>query len=276
MTNCQVTSSTRIFITLETRSGQVVAGKTQTCTISPRRVNILFTTIRLACKTMKILVIEDDADIASNIGQYFEDKGHRLDFAYSGTQGLALALAERFDLIILDLMLPGKDGISLCREYREQSRETPILMLTARDTLEDKITGFEVGSDDYLVKPFSLRELEMRVLALFRRTQGNVVSNILQIADLELNADTMQVWRGGQTISLKPRAFHILQYLMQHETRVVTRQELIDHIWADDPPEGDPLRVHIHSLRQRIDKPFESALIHTVHGVGYRVGSERQ
>lgn len=242
----------------------------------PECVNILFTTTRLVCKDMKILVIEDDADIASNIGQYFEDKGHRLDFAYSGTQGLALALAERFDLIILDLMLPGKDGVSLCREYRQQSRDTPILMLTARDTLEDKITGFEVGSDDYLVKPFSLRELEMRVLALFRRAAGKTGGALLSSADLELNSDTMQVRRGGVIISLKPRAFHILEYLMRHENRVVSRQELIDHIWSDDPPEGDPLRVHIHSLRQQIDKPFDSALIHTVHGVGYRVGNERQ
>jgi DNA-binding response OmpR family regulator len=225
---------------------------------------------------MKILLIEDDADIASNIGQYFEDKGHRLDFAYSGTQGLALAIAERFDLIILDLMLPGKDGISLCREYRQHSGDTPILMLTARDTLEDKITGFEAGSDDYLVKPFSLRELEMRVLALTRRAQGKTRGNIIRIADLELNSDSMQVSRGGENISLKPRAFRILEYLMQHENRVVSRQELIDYIWTDDPPEGDPLRVHIHSLRKRIDKPFENALIHTVHGVGYRVGSERQ
>ena len=226
---------------------------------------------------MKILVIEDDADIASNIGQYFEDKGHQLDFAYSGGQGLALALERRFDLIILDLMLPGKDGISVCREFREQSsHQTPILMLTARDTLEDKLTGFEAGSDDYLVKPFSLRELEMRVLAISRRDRGGSFSSVLQVDDLELDRDTMQITRANQGIKLKPRAFRILEYLMSHADRVVSRRELIDHIWSDDPPEGDPLRVHIHSLRQKIDKPFTSNLIHTVHGVGYRVGGERQ
>ncbi len=226
---------------------------------------------------MKILVIEDDADIASNIGQYFEDKGHQLDFAYSGTQGLALAIGERFDLIILDLMLPGKDGITLCREFREQSsHDTPILMLTARDTLEDRISGFEAGSDDYLIKPFSLRELEVRVLAITRRGEGKSRSRSVCIDNLELNHDTMQVMRAQQNINLKPRAFHILEYLMRHENRVVSRQELIDHIWADNPPEGDPLRVHIHSLRQKIDKPFDGKLIHTVHGVGYRIGSERQ
>ena len=226
---------------------------------------------------MKILVIEDDADIASNIGQYFEGKGHQLDFAYSGGQGLALALDRRFDLIILDLMLPGKDGISVCREFREQSsHQTPVLMLTARDTLEDKLTGFEAGSDDYLVKPFSLRELEMRVLAISRRDRGGSRSNVLRVDDLELDRDSMQIRRANESIKLKPRAFRILEYLMSHADRVVSRRELIDHIWSDDPPEGDPLRVHIHSLRQKIDKPFESNLIHTVHGVGYRVGGERQ
>jgi len=224
---------------------------------------------------MKILVIEDDADIASNIGQYFEDKGHQLDFAYNGTHGLAMALAERFDLIILDLMLPGKDGITLCREFRQQTlHDTPILMLTARDTLDDKISGFEAGSDDYLVKPFSLRELEARVLALARRNQGSKNSTVIKIDNLELNQHTMQVSRASQPIKLKPKAFRILTYLMQHAGRVISRQELIDHIWSADPPEGDPLRVHIHSLRQEIDKPFDKELIHTVHGVGYRIGSE--
>ncbi len=222
---------------------------------------------------MKILLIEDDVDIASNVGQFFEDKGHELDFAYSGTAGLRLAIAERFDLIILDLMLPGKDGITLCREFRAQSkRDTPILMLTARDTLDDKIGGFEAGADDYLVKPFSLRELEMRVQALARRGQAPSRSAVLKVADLDLDRDTMEVSRASRPITLKPKAFRILEYLMLHRDRVVSRQELIEHIWPDDPPEGDPLRVHIHSLRQNIDRPHGEALIHTIHGVGYRIG----
>ena len=224
---------------------------------------------------MKILIIEDDADIASNIGQYFEDKGHQLDFAYSGPLGLKLALEQRFDLIILDLMLPGKDGITVCREFRAQTRhDTPILMLTARDTLDDKIGGFEAGTDDYLVKPFSLRELEMRVHALTRRGKEKQSATVVRIDNLELNRDTMQVSRAEQSIKLKPKAFRILEYLMTHPQRVISRQELIDHIWSDDPPEGDPLRVHIHSLRAKIDKPFDNELIHTVHGIGYRIGSD--
>ena len=223
---------------------------------------------------MKILLIEDDADIASNIGQYFEERGHRLDFAYSGKQGLELALGERFDLMILDLMLPGKDGVTLCREFRQQSaHDTPVLMLTARDTLDDKIGGFEAGADDYLVKPFSLRELEVRVHALTRRAGASKPAQILGIGDLELNRATLQVTRDRQPIQLKPRAFRILEYLMQNADRVIPRQELIDHIWGDDPPDGDPLRVHIHNLRASIDKPFERELIHTVHGIGYRIGT---
>ena len=225
---------------------------------------------------MKILVIEDDADIASNIGQYFEAKGHRLDFAYSGSQGLDLAIRNHFDLIILDLMLPGKDGISLCREYRQHSKlDTPILMLTARDTEDDKISGFEAGTDDYLVKPFSLRELEMRVLALTRRTSSTSANTLIRIADLELDRAALSVSRADQQIRLKPRAFRILEYLMQHPERVIPREELIEHIWTDDPPDGDPLRVHIHNLRQKIDKPFDLDLIHTVHGVGYRLGEKQ-
>jgi len=224
---------------------------------------------------MKILVIEDDADIASNIGQYFEDKGHQLDFAYSGNHGLELATGNRFDLIILDLMLPGKDGITVCREFREKARQdTPILMLTARDTLDDKISGFEAGTDDYLVKPFSLLELEVRVHALTRRGQIKKPSVIIKIDDLELNQDTMQVSRANHSVKLKPKAFKILEYLMQNADRVIPRAELIEQIWTDDPPEGDPLRVHIHSLRKKIDMPFEQKLIHTVHGIGYRLGSD--
>ena len=173
-------------------------------------------------------------------------------------------------------MLPGKDGISLCREYRQHSKlDTPILMLTARDTEDDKISGFEAGTDDYLVKPFSLRELEMRVLALTRRTSSTSANTLIRIADLELDRAALSVSRADQQIRLKPRAFRILEYLMQHPERVIPREELIEHIWTDDPPDGDPLRVHIHNLRQKIDKPFDLDLIHTVHGVGYRLGEKQ-
>ena len=197
---------------------------------------------------MKILVIEDDADIASNIGLYFEQKGHQLDFAYNGNHGLKLALEQNFDLVILDLMLPGRDGVSLCREFKQtQQSYTPVLMLTARDTLDDKIEGFEAGADDYLVKPFSLRELEMRINALSRRHKISANTQ-LRVADLTLDLKTRQVQRCDHDINLKPKPFAILQYLMKHQDRVISRQELISKLWNDDVPEGDPLRVHIHHL----------------------------
>ncbi len=219
---------------------------------------------------MKMLVIEDDPDIASNIGLYFEQQGHQLDYAYNGNLGLQLALQGGFDLIILDLMLPGKDGISVCREFKAaQQIYTPVLMLTARDTLDDKQEGFDSGADDYLVKPFSLRELEMRVNALTRRKQAAKPS--YRVADLTLDLKTRQVARANQLIDLKPKTYAILEYLMKHSDRVVPRQELIEAIWQDQVPEGDPLRVHIHNLRQQIDQPFARPLIHTIHGVGYRV-----
>lgn len=221
---------------------------------------------------MNILLIEDDIDIASNVGQYFESKGHTLDFAYDGNTGLELALSHNFDLIILDLMLPNKDGIELTREYRQQSpKYTSILMLTARDTVEDKVQGFEAGADDYLVKPFSLRELEARINALEKRQQRIQHSQLLEVHDLTLNIDDYSVMRSGHTITLKPKTFNILKLLMANTERVITRQEIINSIWPNDLPEGDPLRVHIHNLRQKIDSPFEQPLIHTIHGVGYRL-----
>lgn len=221
---------------------------------------------------MKILLIEDDPDIASNVGQFFEAKGHSIDFAYDGNTGLELALKHHFDIIILDLMLPNKDGIEVATEFRTHSSlYTPILMLTARDSIEDKLTGFNSGADDYLVKPFSLRELEARCLILNKReTKTAKVSKII-IADLELDPQTLVVTRARDQIILKPMAFNILKFLMTHSDRVIKRQELIDAIWQDDLPEGDPLRVHIHNLRQKIDSPYEQALIHTIHGVGYRL-----
>ena len=223
---------------------------------------------------MNILLVEDDADIAANIGLYFEQKGHRLDFAYNGNLGLKLALENRFDLLILDLMLPGIDGISLCQQFRDNAKNyAPVLMLTARDTLQDKEQGFNAGADDYLVKPFSLRELELRVNALLRRREVDT-GGALSYAGLRVDTRTREVSRDGTRIELKPKPFSILEYLVRHSDEVVSRQRLIEHLWPDDPPEGDPLRVHIHNLRQLVDQPFSQPLIHTIRGVGYRLGTE--
>jgi len=219
---------------------------------------------------MKLLIIEDNNDIAANIGLYFEHKGHVVDFACNGRHGLQLALQEDFDLIVLDLMLPGLDGVSLCQRLKAEKPAQRVLMLTARDTLDDKLEGFEAGADDYLVKPFSLLELDARLQALMRRGTA-ADSTVLKVADLELDPQGMSLRRGGKSLHLKPTDFRILELLMRNSQRVVPQREIIERIWRDDPPEGDPLRVHIHNIRQQIDKPFDKPLLHTRHGVGYRL-----
>lgn len=221
---------------------------------------------------MKILIIEDNADIAANVGLYFENKGHTVDFAYNGLHGLTIAQENPFDIIVLDLMLPGLDGTSVCQRLKASHQSTAaIIMLTARDTLDDKLLGFEAGADDYLVKPFSLLELEARINALQKRGHPGTDNPILKVADLELNLAEHSVTRDNQPIKIKPVNFKILQFLMMNQQRVVAQSEIIDYVWKDDPPEGDPLRVHIHNIRQKIDKPFVQKLLHTVHGIGYRL-----
>jgi DNA-binding response OmpR family regulator len=220
---------------------------------------------------MRLLVIEDNRDIAANLGDYLEDRGHTVDYAADGVTGLHLAVVNDFDAIVLDLNLPGIDGIEVCRKLRMEGRkQTPVLMLTARDSLESKLAGFESGADDYLVKPFALQEVEARLQVLARRTKTNL-SRTLSIADLEFNLDTLEVRRGGESIQLNPTALKILQALMEASPSVVTRNELETRVWGEELPDSDSLRVHIHGLRAAIDKPFPAALIQTRHGIGYRI-----
>ncbi|HWR96114.1 MAG TPA: response regulator transcription factor [Arenimonas sp.] len=220
---------------------------------------------------MRLLVIEDNRDIAANIGDYLEDRGHTVDYAADGVTGLHLAVVNDFDAIVLDLNLPGIDGIEVCRKLRMEGRkQTPVLMLTARDSLESKLAGFESGADDYLVKPFALQEVEARLQVLARRTKANV-SRVLNIADLEYNLDTLEVRRAGEAIQLNPTALKILQALMESSPSVVTRTELETKVWGEELPDSDSLRVHIHGLRAAIDKPFPTHLIQTRHGIGYRI-----
>ena len=221
---------------------------------------------------MRILVVEDHRDIAENIGDYLELKGHALDFAADGITGLHLALTHDYDVIILDLMLPALDGLGLCRKLREEGKKaTPVLMLTARDQLNDKVEGFQAGADDYLVKPFAMKELEVRLEALARRSAGHLVSRVLRVGDLEYDPDTQTVRRGGRRLELNPSLRTLLGILMTHTHRVVKRDELEHALWGDEPPAGDVLRTHIYALRSVIDKPFPVKLLHTVHGTGYRL-----
>ncbi len=220
---------------------------------------------------MRILVIEDNSDIAANLGDFLEERGHTVDFAADGVTGLHLAVVNDFDAIVLDLNLPGMDGLEVCRKLRQDARkQTPVLMLTARDALESKLDGFEAGADDYLVKPFALQEVDARLAVLLRRGKGPQ-SRILNVADLEYNLDTLEVRREGRLLQLNPTALKILQSLMESSPSVVTRQELETRVWGEELPDSDSLRVHIHGLRAAVDKPFPKPLIQTRHGIGYRI-----
>ncbi|MDR2213260.1 MAG: response regulator transcription factor [Pseudomonadales bacterium] len=225
---------------------------------------------------MQILVIEDNRDIAENIADYFEPRGYTLDFAADGLTGLHLAVTQRFDVIVLDVMLPGMDGMTLCRKLREEAgNTTPVLMLTARDQLDDKLAGFRAGSDDYLVKPFSVKELEVRLQALVKRANPQARQKVLRVADLEFNPDTQQTHRGDALIDLNPIQRKLLELLLSNSHRVVSREELEQHIYNGSPPDSDVLRTHIYSLRNAIDKHYEPKLLHTVHGTGYRLYDAR-
>ena len=220
---------------------------------------------------LRILVVEDNVDIAENIGDYLEAQGHIMDFAMDGIGGLHLAITQKYDILILDIMLPGMDGITLCNKLREAGgKQTPVLMLTARDTLSDKLEGFKAGADDYLIKPFALQELEARINALTKRAEI-VEKPVLHVADLELDTGSMKVLRAGKPIDLNRACLKILQMLMQAYPNVVPRNEIEDTLWGDMTPGSDSLRTHIYILRRAIDKPFEQALLETVHGVGYRL-----
>ncbi|MGA1742551.1 MAG: response regulator transcription factor [Pseudohongiellaceae bacterium] len=206
------------------------------------------------------------------MADYLEPLGHTLDFAADGVTGLHLAVTQRFDVIVLDLMLPGIDGITLCQKLRQEGKvNTPVIMLTARDQLDDKLMGFQSGADDYLVKPFSVKELEVRIQALLKRSQPAPVDMNLNLADLQYNPDTLEAYRAEQKLELNPIQRRLLEILLKNSGRVVSREELERHIWGDILPDNDILRTHIYSLRNIIDKPFDKKLLHTIHGAGYRL-----
>ena len=228
-------------------------------------------TIKSDTRSLRILIVEDNVDMAENIGDYLEAHGHVLDFAMDGISGLHLALTQGFDVIVLDIMLPGMDGLSFSRKLRaDADNQTPILMLTARDTLSDKLDGFSAGADDYLVKPFALQELAARLDALVRRTD-RIVRSLLRVADLEVDMGKMAVQRAGYPVVLNRVGLKILTMLMQAYPNVVSRKDLEHALWGDAPPGSDALRSHIYALRRAVDKPFKRPLIETVHGVGYRL-----
>ncbi|MGE6441691.1 response regulator transcription factor [Psychrobacter sp. NPDC078409] len=220
----------------------------------------------------KILVIEDNPDIVANIYAFFEPKGFELDNAYNGYSGLTLASNNRYDVILLDVMLPGMDGTQLCKKLREELHDkTPVLMLTARDTILDKVAGFDSGADDYLVKPFSLVELECRIKALIRRHEDDHFAHSIAVGALSLNNSEHTIMRDGQSLKLTPTGFKILHILMSAAPRVVSKTEIEEKVWGLDIPSSDALRTHMHSVRAQVDKPFDTSMIVTVPGVGYQI-----
>lgn len=224
--------------------------------------------------SLQILLVEDQLSIAQNIAEFMEHKGHAMDFAGKGPQGLELALQNYYDLVILDLNLPGMDGLDVCKHIREKAdRHVPILMLTARDSIADKVSGFHSGADDYLTKPFSLEELEVRCLALSRRHVLNT-REVMELGPLQIDRKRKTVVREGQSVALNSMGFRILMVLVDAYPQVVSRSELSHKLWGDEPTESDSLRSHIYQLRNLLDKPFASPLIKTVFGVGFTLDIE--
>ncbi len=220
---------------------------------------------------MRLLIVEDNRNLVANLFDYFEARGYTLDAAPDGATGLHLAVTQHYDAIVLDWMLPRLDGREVLRGLRDASLDVPVLMLTARDELPDKIAGFRAGADDYLTKPFALPELEVRLEALIARAAGRGRSRLLQVADLKLDLTTLEVSRAGRVLHLYPACRKLLEVLMQASPAAVTRERLEHALWGDSPPDGDMLRSHIYELRRSVDGPFASKLIQTLPRVGYRL-----
>lgn len=221
---------------------------------------------------MRILIIEDEKNLALNIKKGFVENGFAVDAAYDGEEGLYLAEAESYDAIILDLMLPKLDGLSVVKSLREKKNTTPILILTAKDQLHDKVTGFESGADDYLTKPFAFEELKVRIQVLLRR-KYNAPQSIVTVNTLEFDTLKHIVRRDGELIKLTPKEFAILEYLVSHKGEVVSRTQIIEHTWDYNFESlSNLVDVFIATLRKKIDSGRKIKLIHTIHGVGYKLG----
>lgn len=222
-----------------------------------------------------ILMVEDHYELASTLCDFLEEYGFVVDHARSLDAARHLLKQHHYHILLLDLNLPDGSGYQLCEWLRiEQGLDLPVLMLTARDTLDDKLKGFASGTDDYLVKPFDFNELVVRIQALIKRSLGEVSNNQLQIHDLTLDAKRQHLMRAGQTIELPPIQFKLLKLLMRHSPKVISKQEIMLELWGDEEPESDALRSHIYNLRKMVDKPFNQKLIHTISGVGLKISLE--
>jgi DNA-binding response OmpR family regulator len=222
-----------------------------------------------------ILVVEDEQKLAAYIKRGLEEHGYAVDVVHSGPDALEWVRNAPFDLIVLDILLPGLDGVAVCRELRQRDIRIPILMLTALDAVDDRVKGLDAGADDYLVKPFAFRELLARLRALSRRTLDQSRTNVLQVGDLTLDIRSRQVHRAGCPLELTAKEFAVLECLVREQGRVLTRAQIADHVWDYDAyHESNVVDVYIRNLRRKIDDPFPTKLIHTVRGTGYRISDD--
>jgi DNA-binding response OmpR family regulator len=222
---------------------------------------------------MRILVVEDEAGIANFVRQGLSEAGYAVDVAWDGEEGLAYALAADYDALVLDIMLPKMDGLNLLRELRQRGHKTPTLMLTARDTVDDRVKGLDAGADDYLIKPFAFPELLARVRALLRRPPLQM-GTVLSAGDLLMDTATREVRRGERRVQLSPREYAVLEYLLRHPNQVLTRTQIGEHVWNFDFfHESNVVDVYVGYLRRKIDQDGDYPLIHTVRGVGYCLGA---
>lgn len=215
--------------------------------------------------------MEDEHRIANSIKKGLELEKYAVDVAYDGTDGFDLASAEEYDALILDLMLPGMDGLSICKKLRSSGNHTPIIILTAKGQIQDKVDGLDAGADDYLTKPFSFEELLARIRAVVRRPQKTIGSELVA-GDLVMDVQTFEVKRGGKNIALSSKEFSLLEYLMRHVAKIVTKDQIINHVWDyDSDILPNTVEVYIRNLRNKVDVPFNKPLIKTVRGFGYRI-----
>lgn len=219
-----------------------------------------------------VLLVEDDIDLAETVTQFLELEGINVHHAFNGEAGINLAQTGQYDVLLLDVMLPRMDGLSVCSCLRRNGFEPPILMLTARDSLDDKLAGFQAGTDDYLVKPFELAELVARIRVLAKRRSGEMRK--LQLGELRMDLDSKQAWRGEVQLKLTPSCWDLLECLLRHANTVVNRATLETVLWGDNPPESNTLKVHIHKLRQQVDRPASFPMIQTVPGQGFILRDE--
>ena len=220
---------------------------------------------------MRILVVEDNRRLSNSLKMSLEDDGYAVDVAYDGVSGQELAEMTPYDLIILDIMLPKRDGLDVCQTLRQEKINTPIILLTALDAVEDRVKGLDSGADDYLVKPFAINELRARLRALLRRESSDK-TGLLTIADLILDPASHLVTRNGKSIDLTTKEFSLLEYLMWHPNRLITREMAQNHVWSYDyDGASNVVDVYIRRLRRKIDEPFDTKLVETVYGVGYRL-----